>query len=173
MFGPPERVRQCQPNQANQQVGQQVATVKVVYEDMKCGPANVAELWVPKLKDESIGLNHIGYQLNAETRPRQRHLHILDRVVLNVAPILKYVPIRIVHYHRISASHVNNLHLQVCASLWLPNKVQATFLVVEPSQRQPNTAISLKRLLIQVRDPDLVRLQDRLFKSVPQPAIRM
>lgn len=167
MFGPPERVRQCQPNQANQQVGQQVATVKVVYEDMKCGPANVAELWVPKLKDESIGLNHIGYQLNAETRPRQRHLHILDRVVLNVAPILKYVPIRIVHYHRISARHVNNLHFQVCASLRLPNKVQATFLVVEPSQRQPNTAISLKRLLIQVRDPDLVRLQDRLFKSVP------
>ena len=141
-------MRQCQPNQANQQVGQQVTTVKVVYEDMKCGPANVAELWVPKLKDESIGLNHIGYQLNAETRPRQRHLHILDRVVLNVAPILKYVPIRIVHYHRISASHVNNLHLQVCASLRLPNKVQATFLVVEPSQRQPNTAISLKRLLI-------------------------
>ena len=135
-------------------------TVKVVNEEMECGPANVAELWVPKLKDKSIGLNNSGYQLNAESCPRQRHLDVLNRVVINVAPILKNVPIGIVHYHRISTSHVNNLHFQVGGALRLPDKVQPTFLVVEPSQWQPNTAISLEWLLIQVRNPNLVRLQD-------------
>ena len=135
-------------------------TVKVVNEKMECGPANVAELWVPKLKDKSIGLNNGGYQLNAESCPRQCHLDVLNRVVINVAPILKDIPIGIVNYHRISTSHVNNLQFQVGGSLRLPDKVQPTFLGVEPSQWQPNTAISLEWLLIQVRNPNLVRLQD-------------